>query len=93
MRVKFLSNLGISDATAIKNACGAELNWRECVVGAEVDVPDQAVELLQGKYKALIEEVKGVAAPAAIKAVPPAHGTVEKATEDLKAYKDRQTGK
>lgn len=49
--------------------------------GAEVELPDDAAAWLQANYESLIEEVK---------AVPPAHGTVEKATADLKAYRDRQ---
>jgi hypothetical protein len=87
MRVKFISNLGSIDAAAVK------LDFRQCCAGAEVDIHDAAYEALKRKYPGLFEDIKTVAAPAAVKAVGPAHGTVEKATEDLKAYKDRQVGK
>jgi hypothetical protein len=84
MRVKFIYNLGITDATALK------LNWRECQAGCEVEMPDEVFDVLKRNYPALVE---GLATPAEIQAVPPKHGTVEKATADLKAYKDRQVGK
>lgn len=85
MRVKFLGNLGIVDATALK------LDWRQCQNGLEVELPSEVFDVLKRMYPALVEDVtvQAVAAPAAVKAVGPAHGTVEKATEDLKAYKER----
>lgn len=61
MRVKFLGNLGITDATALK------LDWRECQSGLEVELPAEVFSVLSRRYPALVQDV--TPAPAKVEGV------------------------
>lgn len=69
MLVRFLQNLGTDDASAVSKAFTCTIDAKKCVVGAVVDLPEDAAGYLAGKYKALLEtvDVKGVAKDAKIK--------------------------
>jgi len=64
MQVRFLGNLGSDDARAVNTACRCSIDPKKCVVGAVVDIPDDAAAMLAKKYEALFEpagKVKAVA--------------------------------
>ena len=82
MRVKFLSNLGSMDAAAIRDRLQVEVNHRECVVGQEIELPDNAAAWLKSKYASLFEEVK---APAKVEGVSPKPTVAEKKDSTIKA--------
>lgn len=60
MQVKFLQNLGSNDARECNAAHHTQLNYKDCVIDAVVDLPEAAVEFLGKKYNALFEPVKAV---------------------------------
>lgn len=60
MRVRFLQNLGSIHAAECNKATGSKLNYKQCSIGAVVDLPDEAIEWF-GKnrdFVALFEEVE-----------------------------------
>lgn len=85
MRIEFRTNLGIRDASRYS------LDHAKCTAGATLDVEDDAaIELVSQGVAVQVEVVKAVPEPAKVHAVPPEEGTVEKATADLEAYRDKQ---
>jgi hypothetical protein len=64
MQVTFLQNLGSDDARAVNQKCKSAIDHKACVIGATVNLPDDAAELLSRKYPGLFEpagKVKAVA--------------------------------
>ena len=87
MRYRLTQNLGTADAASL-DAFGVSI--KTASIGDVIELPDKAAEFLRKKYPSLLEPVEnitGLAKPAAL------HGTPEKATEDLKRYKEKGTVK
>lgn len=91
MRVTFKTNLGTIDAEAIEKRHGVKLDCKQCQYGNELDLDSEVAA-------ELVERGVAVAKQSTIKAVPaepvkavPEEGSVEKATADLEAYREKQT--
>jgi len=86
MKVTFRTSLGSRDAFQIG------IEHEQCQVGCDAEVSDDAAKWLADRG---IVELHGEAKPVEVKGVPkePDEGTVEKATADLKTYKDKQSKK
>lgn len=80
MLVKFTTNVGSNDAASFG------LDFSKCCEGMTLEVTDAIGERLIVRRLAVQAEIRAVPPAAAIAAVP-LEGSVEKATEDLKAYK------
>lgn len=63
MLVRFLQNLGSDDTRACKLKFNVDIDYKKCLIGEVVEIPDEAAEALAKKYPALFEpaKVRGVA--------------------------------
>ena len=86
MKLKFRTNLGSRDAAQV----GLELS--QCQCGCEAEVGDEAAQQL---IDSGVAEMCGESKATEIKGIPKEVGEVaaEKATSDLKSYRDKQVKK